>query len=213
MKTILCFVLAIIISTITQAQFLQNVFAQKAMEKKNQLQQIAALKIYMGYLEKGYAVAKKGLTTIGDINNKHFTLDKDFFASLASINPKVKNYARVADIISMNILIVNNSTRLFKGLEASPLFSSEEKNYVKAVCAALENGSLAITEELIQFLSANVFTMTDDERIHCIDQLYREMAERVTFLQHFANDTKILALAKQRDAQDAQEIRTLFELQ
>lgn len=213
MKSIFCFVLATIMSVTTHAQFLQNVFAQKAVEKKNQLQQIAALKIYMGYLEKGYAIAKKGLTTIGDIKNKHFTLDKDFFASLASINPKVKNYARIADIISMNILIVNNSTRLFKGLEESALFSSEEKNYVKAICTALEDGSLVITEELIQLLSANIFTMTDDERIHCIDQLYSQMAERLTFLQHFANDTKILALAKQRDSQDAQEIRTLFELQ
>src|ERR1700738_1157725 len=78
----------------------------QAQDWKEKLEQILKLQVYIYQIEKGYAIAKKGLTTIGDIKKGHFSLDKNFFAGLQQINPQVKNYAKVADIITLNMAIV-----------------------------------------------------------------------------------------------------------
>ena len=64
---------------------------QKQTQIKYLLNQIAANKVYIGYLQKGYSIASKGLSTIGQIKNGEFTLHQDFFNRLLSINPAIKN--------------------------------------------------------------------------------------------------------------------------
>ena len=69
-KCFLCIVL-LITTILCNAQGLSEWFNQKATQKKYLLQQIAALQVYIGYLQKGYSIAKTGLTTIGNIKNGH----------------------------------------------------------------------------------------------------------------------------------------------
>src|SRR5436190_21373731 len=99
MKKCLLSILLVATTIICHAQGLSEWFNQNATQKKYLLQQIAALQVYTQYLQKGYSIAKTGLTTIGNFKNGHFSLDKDFFASLENINPKIKKYSRVSDII------------------------------------------------------------------------------------------------------------------
>ena len=53
------------------------------------LKQIAKLEIYIIDLEKGYKIAREGLTTIGEIKKGEFNLHSLFFSSLESVNPVV----------------------------------------------------------------------------------------------------------------------------
>ena len=48
-----------IISTGTRAQTFAEWFRQSATQKKYLLQQIAALQVYIGYVQKGYSIAKE----------------------------------------------------------------------------------------------------------------------------------------------------------
>src|SRR5258705_8026730 len=109
MKKCLLVLVFIGIGILTQAQTWAEWFSQKSTQKKYLIQQIAMLQVYIGYLQKGHNIAKNGLITIGNIKNGHFTLDKDFFASLRNVNPKVKQYVKVADIITLNEKIVQLS--------------------------------------------------------------------------------------------------------
>jgi hypothetical protein len=59
---------------LSQGQFLGGFFSQKQTELKYYLQQIAALKLYAGFLEKGYSIAREGLTVIAEIKNGEFNL-------------------------------------------------------------------------------------------------------------------------------------------
>ena len=79
MKRVVITYLLIGVVSVMRAQGLQEWINQKATQKKYLLQQIAGLQIYIGYVEKGYSIAKKGLNTIGDLKDGHFSLDKVFF--------------------------------------------------------------------------------------------------------------------------------------
>src|SRR5260221_4860823 len=87
------------------AQTYDEWFRQKKTQKKYLLQQIAALQVYIDYAKKGYDIASKGLNTIRDIKNGDFNLHRDFFGSLKQVNPKIKKYAKVADIIAYQVSI------------------------------------------------------------------------------------------------------------
>ena len=50
-----------------QSQGLSDFFSQSEADIKYMLQQVAALQVYIGYAEKGYSIAQKGLTFIGDL--------------------------------------------------------------------------------------------------------------------------------------------------
>ena len=83
----------------------QGIFNQKAGQIKNLIKQIALLEVYIGYLEKGYDIAKKGLTTISDIKNGDLHLHLDNFNSLKTVNPRVKKYVKVVDIVTLQLQI------------------------------------------------------------------------------------------------------------
>ena len=61
-----------------EAQTFSEWFRQKKTQKKYLLQQIAALQVYIGYAQKGYRIAKEGLTTIGGFTKGEFDLHSDF---------------------------------------------------------------------------------------------------------------------------------------
>src|SRR5258706_12690912 len=75
---------------------------QKKTQIKYLLQQIAANKIYIDYLEKGYQIAHGGLQTIQNIKKGDFNLHIGFLDSLKKINPAIKNWAKIADIIAFH---------------------------------------------------------------------------------------------------------------
>src|SRR5260221_14255636 len=99
MKKILT-VLLMIIAPGVHAQNWEEWTQQKKTQIKYLEGQIAALQVYLSYAEQGYSIAKHGLTAINDIKNGDFSLHKGYFTSLKNVNPKIKSYWKIADIIA-----------------------------------------------------------------------------------------------------------------
>ncbi len=106
MKKLIAIITLTISVTVCKAQTFAEWFKQKETQKRYLIQQIAAFQAYLGYVQKGFSIAQKGLSTISNIKKGDFNLHKDFFASLKSINPKIRNYAKVADIVRFQLQIV-----------------------------------------------------------------------------------------------------------
>lgn len=106
MKRLFTLILFALFSLTPKAQTLAEWFQQGGTQKKYLLQQIAALQVYIGDVQKGYSIAKQGLNTISDIKNDEFNLHKDYFNSLKIVNPKIKNYSKVADISVLQVNII-----------------------------------------------------------------------------------------------------------
>src|SRR5690606_18622695 len=83
------------------SQTIEEWTQQKQTQIKYLINQVAANKVYLEYIQKGYAIAGKGLSVIGQIKNGNFTLHKDFFNGLLSINPSIKASSKVAGIIAL----------------------------------------------------------------------------------------------------------------
>ena len=174
--------------------------AEWTQQKKTQIQylldQIAANKVSIDYLEKGYEIARTGLNTIQNIKNGDFNLHRDFFGSLEIVNPKIKTYTRVADIIAYQVRIVKNISTTIKNLKESGQFNVDELDYCKAVFENLLDGCLENMDELYLVITSDELQMTDDERIKRIDQLYTDMQDKYSFYQSFSEECSVLAMQR-----------------
>lgn len=170
---------------------------QKETQKKYLLEQIAALKTYIGYAEEGYSIAKKGLNTIKDIKNGDFNLHDDFFKSLSAVNPEIKKYSKVAAIISMQISI----TKLVRNSRFKQL-TPVELNYLRQVFNNVLDDCEKNFDELFGLVTDGEQQMKDDERIKRIDKLYADMQDKQTFVRSFSNSAKRLSLNRRHDQYD-----------
>lgn len=210
MKKILLFLLLFVSAAGSlQAQTFAEWFQQKKTEKKYLLQQIAALQVYIGYAKKGYKLAKEGLNTIGGFTRVEFNLHTDYFNSLKTVNPEIKRYAKIADIIALQIKIVQNYNRTHRRLNSSDAFADDELAYISRVFNRLLSDCDKTLDELIAITTDGKLEMKDDERMKRIDQLYLDMQDKYTFSQSFSNEAKSLAASRIKDKADVQTIRVL----
>lgn len=175
------------------------------------IQQIAANKVYIEYLQKGYSIVKTGLNTIGNIKNGHFSLDKDFFSQLDNINPKVRHYAKVADIIALNIQIIKRYKKALAEAKGTDLFNDWELDYMTRVFNALIDNCASLIDELTVLLTPHEWKMSDDERIKRIDGLHAAMRDNYAFVNHFAGELQIMAMQKGKELNDAAVLENLYK--
>src|SRR6218665_145225 len=89
-------------SMIARAQNFKEWFQQNATQKDYLTEQIAQLKIYLELTEKGYKIAKEGLTTISEIKKGEFKLHKNRFDSLLIVNPAIGSFVRLQQITDLH---------------------------------------------------------------------------------------------------------------
>lgn len=198
-----------IVSFLLIAGFLNaNSYAQ-SKQTQVLLKQIAALQIYIGYAQKGYSIAKKGLNVIGDFKRGEFNLHTDYFNSLKTVNPKIKKYARVAEIISLQVKIMKSYSSIFSQVQKDDLFHGDEVAYLKRVFERLIDNCDSILEELLAIITDNQLEMKDDERMSRIDVLYQNMEDNRIFCESLSNQTRLLSLSRVKDRNDVKTSHAL----
>jgi hypothetical protein len=185
-----------------------NSYAQ-AKQTQVLLKQIAALQIYIGYAQKGYSIAKKGLNAIGDFKRGEFNLHTDYLNSIKTVNPKIKKYARVAEIISLQLKIMKSYSSIFSQVQEDDLFHGDEVEYIKRVFERLIDNCDSILEELLTIITDNQLEMKDDERMTRIDVLYQNILDNHTFCESFGNQTRLLSISRTNDSNDLKTSRDL----
>jgi hypothetical protein len=211
MKTSILLVLAILISPIAQAQLLGGFFSQKNENKKRLIEQIAALQVYKEYLQKGYNIASTGLTTINKIKSGDFGLHRNYFNALKIVNPKVKNYSKVADLIDLNIKAIACQKKI-KAMLKHKDFSGDENYYINQVLQSILEAISDTLDELIAIISDNQLELKDDERINRIDGLYIQMKEQYGFIRAFSDDVANIRLQKHKEFQQINQSMILNDL-
>jgi hypothetical protein len=200
-KLLLIFAFAIG-ATICNGQTFNEWFRQKKTQKKYLLQQIAALKVYLDYLKKGYKIVDKGLTIVGDIKQGKFDLDIEYLESLKNVNSAVSGSAKVASIVAYQRMIIIEFRRLKASANDTDLLTNEEKQYVESVYANMLHESEMSLDEVDRVLSNSDFEMKDDERVKRVDALYVDMKDKYTFTKSFANSTEVLIAQRSKDEQE-----------
>lgn len=178
-------------------------------QRKVLLQQIAALKIYVDYAQKGYSVVKKGLTTIGNFKRGEFNLHSDYFNSLKTVNPKIKEYSKVAEIIALQLRIIKSSGFIIRQVQWDDLFHGDEIAYIKRVVDRLLENCDGNLEELLTIVTDGQLEMKEEERMKRIDVLYLNMLENYSFGEIFTKETRLMVLSRAKEKKDLKTSRDL----
>ncbi len=193
MKELLIVSIIILFTETLPAQTSAEWLSQKKTQKKYLVQQIAALHVYAGYLSKGYKIVKGGLHIIQNIKHGDLNLHADHSASLSSVNPKIKSYAKVADILSMELSIAKQIGRAKKRFSGSRQFTSEEVGYLKNVFNNILTACANNLDGLCSLVTGGDVQMKDDERIQAIDKIYADMQDIQMFTTSFCNKAEGLS--------------------
>jgi hypothetical protein len=192
------------------AQTFEEWWRQKDTQKKYLAEQIAALQVYISTARKGYDIAQKGLTTIGNIKDGDFNLHRDFFRSLSDVSPAVDNYVRVADIISLQVKTVRSASRGYQMAKASEWIRPGELDYIQQVYGRLADDCIAILSELQTLITDNRTDMRDDERLQRIDGIYGQMSGNYRFAEAFGWETQLLAISRNKEANEIDNLRLQY---
>jgi len=174
-------------------------FRQKRTQRKYLIQQIAALKVYLEYLKKGYEIVDQGLTTIGDIKNGTFNLDKDYFNSLKQVSPVVRNSPKVNDILVYNLNIGSKMRKLVEDCQREEGFTSEEVRYLESLRDKVLHRCDDSINELTIVTTSGQTEMKDDERLQRLDKVHEDMADLCAFVQAFDQSTRLLSRQRSKE--------------
>lgn len=190
---------------------------QRAAAQEQEVQQLlldveklAQLKNILSDLKKGYEILSGGYTTIKNISEGNFKLHQAFLDGLLQVSPVVRNYKRVTDIITTQIQIVREYKSAFQLFKQSEQFRPEEIDYLGKVYTNLFDQSVKNLEALATILTPNELRMSDDERLEAIDGIWKEVDQELTFLRHFNNDAKQLALQRIKEQNNVATLRELY---
>lgn len=186
----------------------QNLGAQGKW-RREMLLQIAALKVYMGYAQKGYSVVRGGLHFIGDLKKGEVKLHSDYFNSLKKVNPRISSYSKVTRIVWLQFKIIKIANKTIKELKGDDLFHGGELDYIERCFVRLFENCNRTLDELLLVSTNTTMVMTDDQRLERIDALYEAMLEDYTFCESLSSEALVLSLSKQREKKEIQYQRVL----
>ena len=206
---ILLLLLAALITS-AHAQLLGGFFNQGNEQKQYLLQQIAALQVYDGYLQKGYAVAKDGTGAISTIKNKDLGLHTGHIDSLKIVSSSVRNYSRVKGITTLQQQILTSHNKVYPQLIKSNQLTPTELTDFNTIYQSILQQSNANLEELQLVITNGKLSLTDNERIGRIDKLYKEMQDLYGKEQKINNQALTLAAQRSRGSKDNKTLKSLY---
>ena len=205
MKRFLLLNIIIINSLAGNSQGLSNIFNQKAADLKSMGKQIALLQLYIGWIEKGYSIARSGLTLIGEIKQGELNLHTVFFSSLSSVNPGIKKYSKVAAIIAT----IQSITKELNKISAVQNISPSEMQYLTTVKRNLLEDCTKMLDDLISVVTENTYQMSDEERINRIDGIYSEVTSKWVLAKGFTDDANMLSAQRHADQRDIKTLQNI----
>jgi hypothetical protein len=195
-KILLLATVCLFASFSSNAQTFDEWFNQQATQKKYLLQQIAALQVYLGYSKKGYNIVTGGINTIRNIKNGDLNLHRDFFNRLKNVNPAIRRYAKVTDIIAYQVKIIKQTKLTLQQIRETKQFTEAELDYCKQVFDMLLDDCVKTVEELVLVTTSGELEMKDDERLKRIDGLYADVQDKYSFACSFSEGMGLLAVQR-----------------
>jgi hypothetical protein len=211
-KMILLWLVTNLIYFALQAQTMEEWFKQNDTQKEYLLRQIAYLQTYGGYVKDGIDIAQKGLGIISNIKKGDYNLHANYFKSLSVINPSIRNYTRIADIVTIQATILRQYKKTYNKARASGQFNDKEIKYMYHVYINLLSDCTSNVNDLMALTTARKLELKDDERLQRIDKLHEEMEDKYCFMQHFSNGVNLLALQRQQDMNDVKNTGALYNI-
>lgn len=174
------------------------------------IEKLTQFKAILSDMQAGYTILTQGYGAVKDISQGNFNLHSAFLNSLMAVSPEIRKYGRIADIIANQASIVSEYKAAWKQANASGHFSAQELLYVNGVFTSLLNQSVDNLTNLANVIIAGNLRMSDAERLQAIDGIYSDTQNKLIFLRDFNNKVAILALQRQKEQNEFNNLKNLF---
>jgi hypothetical protein len=202
-----CFLLVALSVRQSQAQVST---AQDVQQLLYDIEKLTQFKAILSDMHTGYTILTQGYGEVKSISEGNFNLHSAFLNSLEAVSPAIRQYGRVADIITNQASIVSEYKAAWKQANASGHFSVAELVYMNSVFTQLLNQSVDNLTNLTNILTANTLRMSDAERLQAIDHTYADTQSKLSFLRSFNNQVAILSLQRAKEQNDVQMLQKLY---
>lgn len=192
-----------------QVSFCQS---QEAQQLLLDVEKLAQFKQILSDLKTGYQILSGGYEAIRNISQGNFNLHQTFLDGLLQVSPAVQKYERIQDIISYQLRIVKEYKSAFNQFKSDTYFTMDEIGYMEKVYSHLFNESVKNIDDLITVITAGKLRMNDDERLKAIDHIWNEVQDQYAFLRDFNGSTAILLQARQKEQEDVDVSRKLYDV-
>ena len=196
---------------------LSTIFCGSAGAQRQELQQLildveklTQFKNILSDMKTGYQIYAQGYGTISNLSKGNFDLHNIYLGSLMAINPAIRNYGRIAEIVSMQTSLVSEYKNASSRFRQSGSFHASELGYMSEVYSRLLKESLDDLLELTNVITANKLRMSDAERIKAIDRLYSTSSDKLQFLRSFNRQGVLLSIQRTKDAGDTRTLQQLY---
>lgn len=174
-------------------------------------EKLKQLKNMLSDMKKGYQIVSKGYNSVKSIAEGNFSIHDVFLKGLVAVNPAIKNYWRVAEIIKQQKTLVSEYKTAFNRFSNSNIFNVRELKYFKNVYENLLKRSLGDLDELTTVITASKLSMSDEERLKIIDRLYEDSMDKLQFIRNFNQKNVVLMIQRKREMQNLKSIRNLYQ--
>jgi hypothetical protein len=209
-KHVKIFLLAALTATTVSSGQICKAQGQELQQLLLNIEKLTQLKSILSDMKTGYQIYQKGYGTISTLSQGNFNLHDVYLNGLMQINPAVKNYGRVAEIISQQASLLSEYKTAYSRFKQSGSFSSGELDYMGKVYGQLVKQSLENLDELTNILTASKLRMSDDERIRAIDRIYANSTDKLQFLRFFNRNGVMLSLQRTKESGDASSLKQLY---
>ena len=202
------FVLLAAMVCTASAQTWSEFFRQKKTQRKYLAKQIAALKMYGGYLRQGYEIARDGLSLVHDITGGEFRLHKDYFGSLGAISPVVKGSSDVLAILSVG----HEIAAVLETVTGSEYLHPSDKSYLRNVRDGLLEASLDDLDQLLLIITAGKLELTDRERLGQLKKILNNIRRKAALARELAGQARLLVRQRKREQATTEALEEIHQL-
>ncbi len=170
---------------------------------------LTQFKAILQQLYNGYRTLEAGYNKVKDITSGNYSLHQVFLDGLYLVNPEIKRYRRVVDIIQDQVQLVSGYKKAFSQFRNSNVFSEAELDYFARVYSGLLNETVDNMDGLLMVITDSKLRMSVDERLERIDQIYKQMEDKLSFLKVFNRSNKVLAFQRVKEAAELDALKKI----
>jgi len=189
------------------AQTFGEWFRQNATQRKYLLEQIAALKVYSGYLSKGYGIVRDGAGLVGDIRGQDLSMHEGYFASLAKVNSSVSGQQKAKAALMLMEQMAAIRTATGKLVRQNEWTAGEHGGIIRHLYD-LEKEAGKQKDDLELVLQPDRTVMTDDERIARLGKVYGNILESYTDHIKLYRTVDLIVKERVQGIRDASRMRS-----
>lgn len=184
--------------------------AQDIQQLVYDIEKLTQFKAVLSDMKTGYTILTQGYGQVKSITEGNFNLHSAFLNSLMAVSPAVRQYGRIADIISNQVMIVSECKSASGRFKAGGRFTAAELVYLNSVFSHLLSESADNLTNLADVLTAGKLRMGDADRLQAIDHIDDDTQSKLIFLRHLDNQVTLLQLTRQKALNEVNSLQKLY---